>query len=69
LRLWVGNLTSSGYLKLNSNRQIVLDGSSSLRYKENITEFFDAELQPEKLYELNVKQFNYKPEYSFKSTI
>lgn len=38
--------------------------SSSKRYKENITEELNDELRPEKLYDLPVKQYNYKPEYS-----
>lgn len=38
--------------------------SSSERYKENITDELDDDLNPEKLYDLPVKQYNYKPEYS-----
>lgn len=38
--------------------------SSSERYKENITDELDDDLNPEKLYDLPVKQYNYKTEYS-----
>lgn len=38
--------------------------SSSKRYKENITDELDDGLNPEKLYDLPVKQYNYKAEYS-----
>ena len=35
--------------------------SSSIRYKENILETLSSELDPSKILDLNVVQFNYKP--------
>lgn len=37
--------------------------TSSKRYKENITEELEDSLNPDKLYDLPVVQYNYKPEY------
>ncbi len=55
---------SSGIMPLyvNSNCAVVTS-SSSERYKENITEEIDDVLNPERLYNLPVVQYNYKEEY------
>lgn len=42
---------------------IVTVSSSSSRYKENITANIESQLDPSKLYDLPVKQYNYKTEY------
>lgn len=42
---------------------IVATDSSSSRYKENITINIESQLDPSKLYDLPVKQYNYKSEY------
>lgn len=42
---------------------IVTVSSSSSRYKENITINIESQLDPFKLYDLPVKQYNYKSEY------
>lgn len=55
---------SSGTVPLAVNSSgMVTTTSSSERYKENITENLDDDLKPEKLYQLPVKQYNYKEEY------
>lgn len=40
-----------------------IDGGSSKRFKENIVKEYNAELNPDRLYNLNVYQFDYKEEY------
>jgi len=54
---------SSGAIGVNASGQVVNHSSSSKRYKENITEDYDEKLNPENLYKIPVKQFNYKNEY------
>lgn len=49
-------------LAVNSSG-VITTTSSSERYKENITEKLDDWLNPEKLYDLPVVQYNYKNEY------
>ena len=49
-------------LYVNSSR-VITTATSSKRYKENITEDLDDNLNPDKLYDLPVVQYNYKPEY------
>lgn len=62
--LYLNFSASSGTIALAVNtRGIVTTTSSSQRYKENITDVLDDWLNPEKLYELPVKQYNYKSEY------
>lgn len=64
-RLYLGYGASSGILPIGVNTSgEVVAVTSSKRYKENITEDLSEELNPEKLYDLPVKQYNYKPEYS-----
>lgn len=53
--------SNKGNLYRNSNGQITVS-SSSKRYKENITDKLDDFLNPEKLYDLPVVQFNYNEE-------
>lgn len=53
--------SNKGNLYRNSNGKITVS-SSSKRYKENITEKLDDFLNPEKLYDLPVVQFNYNEE-------
>lgn len=62
LRFAAKNLTTAGNLYLNSNR-LVVTSSSSVRFKENITDVIDAELDPMHLLKAELKQFNYKEEY------
>lgn len=40
-----------------------IDGGSSKRFKENIVKEYNAELNPDRLYNLNVYQFDYKEKY------
>lgn len=62
--LYLDFRASSGTVPLAVNSSgMVTTTSSSERYKENITESLDDDLQPEKLYQLPVKQYNYKEEY------
>ena len=49
-------INSNGWFRRTSN-------TSSQRYKEDIKDLKDEELNPEKLYDLKVKQFKYKKEY------
>lgn len=49
-------------LYVTSNGAITAS-SSSKRYKENITEEIDDVLNPERLYNCPVKQYNYKPKF------
>ena len=42
---------------------IIVGATSSKRYKENITENLEGWLNPEKLYDLPVVQYNYKDEH------
>ena len=54
----------SGTLPLYVNKNgYVTANSSSMRYKENIKYKLSEWLNPEKLYDLPVVQYNYKPEY------
>lgn len=56
--------TVSGTLPLYVNAKgYVTANSSSMRYKENIKYAIDEWLNPERLYDLPVVQYNYKPEY------
>lgn len=43
-----------------ANKRLAYDSSSSRRYKENIADLSDDALNPEKLYDLPVRQFDYK---------
>lgn len=63
--LTLGFKAASGIVPIgvNTTGQVVAV-SSSKRYKENITDELDDDLNPEKLYDLPVKQYNYKSEYS-----
>lgn len=60
--LYFFNGLPAGGIGLNSDGKVIQSGTSSLRYKENIREDFDEELNPENLYKIPVKQFNYKDE-------
>lgn len=58
---FVGSSQEWMYLGVNSSGNLV-GVSSSKRYKENITEVKE-ELDPKKLYDLPIVQYNYKEEY------
>lgn len=70
-----GNLTVRGDVTLNfksssgtmplvvNTRGVITTASSSERYKENIKPVEDAVLDPNGLYDVQVCQYNYKPEY------
>ncbi len=49
-------ITSNGWIRRTTN-------TSSQRYKKDIKKLEDIELNPENLYELEVKQFKYKKDY------
>ena len=54
------NYNSSGYWAIKGTNQtgnIAVQGSSSRRYKHDITDKISEELDPHKLYELTIKQF------------
>lgn len=56
--------SQSPLVALYVNRNgVVTTSSSSSRYKENITANIESQLDPSKLYDLPVKQYNYKSEY------
>ena len=56
--------TVSGTVPLVVNSKgLITTTSSSQRYKENITEELEDWLNPEKLYDLSVVQYNYKDDY------
>lgn len=61
---YIGFSAASGTVTLavDKNGKITVP-SSSARYKENITDKICEELDPKKLYDLSVKQYNYKNEY------
>jgi hypothetical protein len=58
-----GEIEYVGAIGVNEHGKIINVDSSSERYKENITEDYDEKLNPENLYKIPVKQFNYKDEY------
>ncbi|MFR5876880.1 MAG: phage tail spike protein, partial [Eubacterium sp.] len=58
-----GGLTYTGAIGINASGKIVHIDSSALRFKENIKSKLDESLNPQKLYELSIKQFNFKDEY------
>lgn len=62
LKLNFSTTSGSAPLYVNSSG-IVTASTSSERYKENITTELSEELKVEKLYDLPVKQYNYKKEY------
>lgn len=49
-------ITSNGWIRRTTN-------TSSRKYKKEIKELQDEELNPEKLYEIPIRQFKYKEEY------
>ena len=53
-------------VKVDSNGYLFRT-SSSMRYKENITTKLNPELDPERLYDLNVWQYNYRDEHFSKN--
>lgn len=61
---YIGFAAASGTVALavNTNGKITVQ-SSSARYKENIINLTDDSLNPERLYDLPVRQYNYKDEY------
>lgn len=61
-RLYATNITTVGNLYLNADH-LVVTSSSSVRFKENITDVIDSELDPMNLLKAELKQFNYKEEY------
>ena len=67
LRLNIYATSGSLALYVNSNG-VVTTSSSSKRYKENIKDVSE-ELNPEKLYDLPIVQFNYKSEYKDKELV
>ncbi len=58
-----GGIEYAGAIGINANGKIVHIDSSALRFKENVKTELDDELNPEKLYDLPIKQFNFKDEY------
>lgn len=58
-----GGLEYTGAIGINASGKIVHIDSSALRFKENIKSELDESLNPKKLYELPIKQFNFKDEY------
>lgn len=68
--LFLSFYASSGSMPLyvNSNGAVTAS-SSSERYKENITEELDENLNPERLYDCPVKQYNYKEEFKDKELV
>lgn len=57
-------MAASGTIPLVVNTSgTVTVATSSERYKENITEKLNDDLNPDNLYNLPIKQYNYKPEY------
>lgn len=70
--LWVkGNANDIGkpdialeaYSQTINSKQISFDSSSSERYKKNIQKLHSAELDPERLYKLEAKEFQYKEDF------
>lgn len=61
-RLQSRNITTVGNLYLNAD-YLVVTSSSSARFKENITNVIDSDLNPMNLLKAELKQFNYKEEY------
>lgn len=59
-----GGIGYTGAIGINGNGKIVHIDSSSLRFKENIKSELDTDLDPTALYDLVIKQFNFKEEYS-----
>lgn len=58
------NVTSSANMYITSNGNVRrTTNTSSKRYKTDITNKISEELNPERLYDLEVKQFKYKEEY------
>ena len=56
--------SSSGTIPLVVNTSgVITTANSSKRYKENIKPVEDAVLAPSGLYDVQVSQYNYKPEY------
>lgn len=62
-RLLASNINTTGTLYYGSDG-IVVTSSSAAKFKENITAEIDEDLNPMKLLDAVVKQFNYKKEYS-----
>ncbi len=68
--LFLNFATVSGTIPLVVNTKgLVTVTSSSERYKENITDILDDWLNPERLYDLPVKQYNYKSDYEDKELV
>lgn len=68
LRFWVQSLVDTGgTLSILSGSGKIIISSSSQRYKENITTIFDDNINPNLLYKIPVKQFNFKEEYRTKT--
>ena len=69
-----GNVVARGDVKLNfkavsgtvplvvNTRGVITTASSSARYKENVKPLEDPSLDPIGLYDVQVSQYNYKPE-------
>ena len=67
-RLAIGVTSGSAPLYVNSTGTITIS-SSSQRYKENITTELNNELNPNKLYDLPIVQYNYKNEFKDKELV
>lgn len=52
--------SGTGYTVKVDSKGYVFRDSSSMRYKENITTKLNPELDPERLYDLNIWQYNYR---------
>lgn len=64
------NETWSGAVPVYVSKTGKLYGSSSsMRYKENITDVLEDNLNPELLYNIPIKQYNYKKEYDEKALV
>ena len=61
--IYNNTLSGSANLRINSYGNIGRATGSSKRWKTDITENIDESLNPEKLYDLKIKQFKFKDDY------
>ena len=59
---YLANVLGEGNLFLSSSGQIGIS-TSAARFKENITDVISEKYNPEAIYDIPIKQFNYKKEY------
>ena len=55
--------TTDANVMIGSEYRLRKTSNSSMRYKNSITDSFDEELSPEKLYDVGVYQFKYNTDY------